>query len=142
MQKPEKILFSTEMTAHGGRDGKVESPDGSFTLSLSVPKEIGGPGGEGSNPEQLFAAGYAACFLSALKLVARQGKVSLPAETAITAKVSLGPVEVGYALVVALTASVPGVDTAVVEKLLAEAHARCPYSNATRGNIEVTLSAG
>src|SRR6218665_4004676 len=99
---PEKILYETTVTAHGGREGKAESADGSFSVNLSVPKGLGGPGGDGTNPEQLFAAGYAACFLGAVKLVARTRKIALPEESSITAKVGIGPVPVGYALAVEL----------------------------------------
>jgi Ohr subfamily peroxiredoxin len=138
--QPEKILYETSMIAHGGRDGRSESPDGTFKIGLSVPKELGGPGGEGSNPEQLFAAGYAACFLGAVKLVGRQRKIALPADVTVTAKVGIGPVPVGYALAVELTVAMPGVDRAVAEEVVAGAHERCPYSNATRGNIDVVLT--
>jgi Ohr subfamily peroxiredoxin len=140
MMTPEKILYETSMIAHGGRDGKAESTDGSFAVSLSVPKGLGGPGGDGTNPEQLFAAGYAACFLGAVKLVARTRKIALPDDVAITAKVGIGPVPVGYALAVELTASMPGMDRALAEDIVAGAHERCPYSNATRGNVDVKLS--
>ena len=108
MMIPEKILYEAEMKATGGRNGRAESGDGRFRVSLTVPKGLGGPGGDGTNPEQLFAAGYAACFLGAFKLVARQRKESLPEETTITAKVGIGPVSVGYALAVELTADVAG----------------------------------
>lgn len=137
---PEKILYETAMTAHGGRDGRAESTDGSFAVSLSVPKGLGGPGGDGTNPEQLFAAGYAACFLGAVKLVARTRKITLPDDVSITAKVGIGPVPSGYALAVELTASLRGIDRAVAEDIVAGAHQRCPYSNATRGNVDVKLS--
>lgn len=138
---PERILYQAEVKATGGRDGKAQSADGRFAVELSVPKELGGPGGDGTNPEQLFATGYAACFLGALKLVARQRKVTLPDDTSITAKVGIGPVAVGYALAVELAAALPGIDHAVAEELLAAAHERCPYSNATRGNVDVKLRA-
>lgn len=137
---PEKILYEATVTAHGGREGKAESADGSFSVNLSVPKGLGGPGGEGTNPEQLFAAGYAACFLGAVKLVARTRKIALPDESSITAKVGIGPVPVGYALAVELVASLPGVERAVAEEIVAGAHERCPYSNATRGNVDVKLT--
>jgi len=137
---PEKILYETAVTAHGGREGKARSADGSFSVDLSVPKGLGGPGGEGTNPEQLFAAGYAACFLGAVKLVARNRKVSLPEDTSITAKVGIGPVPVGYALAVELVASLPGIERTVTEEIVAGAHERCPYSNATRGNVDVKLT--
>jgi Ohr subfamily peroxiredoxin len=116
------------------------SADGVFAVSLSVPKALGGPGGEGTNPEQLFAAGYAACFLGAVKLVARTRKVVPSAEPSVTAKVAIGPVAVGYALAVELKVSLPGVETSIAEGIVAGAHERCPYSNATRGNIDVTLT--
>lgn len=138
MMVPEKILYAAEMTAVGGRDGRAESPEG-FTLALSVPKALGGPGGEGTNPEQLFAAGYAACFLGAVKLVARQRKLALEEETTVTARVGIGPVAVGYALAVELRVALPGLARPVAEEVLAGAHERCPYSNATRGNVDVKL---
>ncbi|NKJ08061.1 MULTISPECIES: organic hydroperoxide resistance protein [unclassified Rhizobium] len=137
---PEKILYETAVTAFGGRDGKAQSADGSFVVGLSVPKGLGGPGGEGTNPEQLFAAGYAACFLGAVKLVARTRKIALADDASVTAKVGIGPVSVGYALAVELTASLPGIDRALAEEIVAGAHERCPYSNATRGNVDVVLT--
>ena len=140
MMTPEKILYETEVTATGGRDGKAASVDGLLSVSLSVPKSLGGPGGEGTNPEQLFAAGYAACYLGAVKLVARTRKVVPSAEPTVTAKVAMGPVPVGYALAVELKVSLPGVEKSVAEGVVAGAHERCPYSNATRGNIEVKLT--
>jgi Ohr subfamily peroxiredoxin len=141
MMKPDKILYEAEVKATGGREGRAESTDGKFAVSLTIPKGLGGPGGDGTNPEQLFAAGYAACFLGAFKLVARQRKIALPEDTTITARVGIGPVTMGYGLAVELTAQVPGFERPQVEELLAAAHERCPYSNATRGNIEVTLTA-
>src|SRR5215216_6074542 len=134
MLQPDKILYEAEVTATGGRDGKAASDDGLLSVALSLPKSLGGPGGEGTNPEQLFAAGYAACFLGAVKLVARTIKIALPDDVTITAKVGIGPVPVGYALAVELVASLPGLDRAVAEEIVAGAHERCPYSNATRGN--------
>ncbi|WP_128970911.1 Ohr family peroxiredoxin [Bradyrhizobium tropiciagri] len=140
MMRPEKILYETEVTATGGRDGKAASADGLLSVLLSVPKSLGGPGGEGTNPEQLFAAGYAACFLGAVKLVARTEKIAPSAEPSVIAKVAMGPVPVGYALAVELKVSLPGVEKAVAEEIVAGAHERCPYSNATRGNIDVKLT--
>ena len=137
---PDKILFAAEMTATGGREGSASSPDGSFALTLSLPKELGGPGGDGTNPEQLFAAGYAACFLGAVKLVGRTRKVSLSDDTTVTAKVGMGPIPTGYALTVELQVSLPGVERALAQEIVAGAHQRCPYSNATRGNIDVVLT--
>lgn len=136
---PDKILYETEVTATGGRDGKAASNDGLLAVSLALPKALGGGGG-GTNPEQLFAAGYAACFLGAVKLVARQKKVALTDDASITAKVGMGPVAVGYALTVELKASLPGVDKALAEEIVHGAHERCPYSNATRGNVPVVLT--
>ncbi len=139
MMRPEKILYETEVTATGGRDGTAASADGLLSVSLSLPTSLGGPGGNGTNPEQLFAAGYAACFLGAVKLVARTRKVTPSAEPSVTAKVAMGPVVVGYALAVELKVGLPGVEKSVAEEIVAGAHERCPYSNATRGNIEVKL---
>lgn len=140
MMKPEKILYETEVTATGGRDGRAASVDGLLSVSLSLPKSLGGPGGEGTNPEQLFAAGYAACFLGAVKLVARTRKVVPSAEPSVTAKVAMGPVSVGYALAVELKVDLPGVEKSAAEAIVNGAHERCPYSNATRGNIDVRLT--
>jgi osmotically inducible protein OsmC len=133
-----KPLYSITATASGGRDGKVESPR--LQLSLHTPKELGGPGGDGTNPEQLFAAGYGACFLSALKLVARMQKTPVD-DAAITAEVTLGKTDAGgYGLAVKLRGRLPGLPREAAEKLMAAAHQVCPYSNATRGNIAVELS--
>ncbi|QOZ52495.1 organic hydroperoxide resistance protein [Bradyrhizobium sp. CCBAU 53338] len=138
--KPEKILYETQATATGGRDGKVENAQNNFALTLALPKELGGPGGSGTNPEQLFAAGYAACFLGAVKLVARQSRLSISDDVSVTAKVGIGPIPVGYALSVELQVSLPNIDRAFARDIVAQAHQRCPYSNATRGNIDVILT--
>ena len=137
-----KILYSTSSTATGGREGSAKSEDGLLDVKLVTPKELGGAGGDGTNPEQLFAAGYAACFLSALKLVASQDKVALTDPT-ITAKVGIGPNDngVGFALKVDLIADLKDLDAATAQALLEKAHQVCPYSNATRNNIEVSVSA-
>jgi lipoyl-dependent peroxiredoxin len=140
MMRPEKILYEAEVTATGGRDGKASSTDGLLAVSLSVPKSMGGPGGKGTNPEQLFAAGYAACFLGAVKLVTRTRKITPSAEPTVTAKVGMGPVAIGYALTVELKVELPGLEKSVAEEIVAGAHERCPYSNATRGNIDVKLT--
>jgi len=137
---PDKILYEATMTATGGRDGTAKSPDGTLSLTLSVPKELGGPGGNGTNPEQLFAAGYAACFLGAIKLVCRQRKLDPGADVTVTATVGIGPVPTGYGLAVALAVTLPGIARALGEEIIAEAHRRCPYSNATRGNVDVALT--
>lgn len=137
-----KVLYTAEAVAVGeGRQGEVRSSDGVIDEQLSVPKELGGPGGDSTNPEQLFAAGYAACFHSALKVVARTAEVEL-GQTEVTAKVGIGSNDDGgFQLAVELLAHVPGVEQAVADDLVAKAHQVCPYSNATRGNIDVALTA-
>lgn len=135
-----KALYTAEATAVGGREGHVRSEDGLLDVDLEVPVELGGPGG-GTNPEELFAAGYAACFQSALGVVARRSKVSVDGST-VHAKVTLGTIEGGsFGLSVALGVHIPDVDAAMTRTLIEGAHKVCPYSNATRGNIEVSLSA-
>ena len=133
------VLYTAEATAWGGREGRAASSDGHLELQLVVPKELGGPGGAGTNPEQLFAAGYAGCFHSALKLIARKAGVDV-SESAVTARVGIGVAEGGgFGLAVELTAELPDVPTEQAHELLAKAHAVCPYSNATRGNVDVEL---
>jgi lipoyl-dependent peroxiredoxin len=134
----EKRLYTATATATGGRDGRVKTDDGTLDLSLVMPPALGGSGAAGTNPEQLFAAGYAACFGSALALVARKQKVAT-GPVAITAKVTLGSVGAGFGLAVELVADLPEVSREQAEALLAAAHQVCPYSNATRGNIAVDL---
>jgi Ohr subfamily peroxiredoxin len=135
-----KVLYTAAAIAVGGREGHVKSSDGVLDLDVRTPKELGGGGGAYTNPEQLFAAGYAACFDSALNLVIRMGKIEA-GETTVTANVSLGKTDAGsYTLAVELHAKIPGVDQATAEGLIAKAHEVCPYSNATRGNIAVTLT--
>jgi Ohr subfamily peroxiredoxin len=135
------ILYTTEATATGGRDGSSQTKDGSFKVKLSVPKELGGPGGEGNNPEQLFAAGYAACFLGAVKYVAGKSNIAVPQDSTVTAKVGIGPRDdgAGFGLDVALDIDLPGMDRAQAEELVQQAHIVCPYSHATRGNLDVRL---
>ena len=135
----EKVLYTARATANGGRDGKVATDDGKLDVLVVPPAEMGGSG-NGTNPEQLFAAGYAACFHSALKVVARKARLDVEGST-VTAEVGIGPINggAGYGLEVALVVSLPGLDTAVAEDLVAKAHQVCPYSNATRGNIKVDL---
>jgi len=135
----EKVLYTAQATATGGREGRAVSSDGVLDLQLSTPRELGGAGGAGTNPEQLFAAGYSACFLGALKFVAGQNKVALPADTRITGRVGIGAIPTGFGIEVELTIAVPGLPREQVEALVAKAHIVCPYSNATRGNIDVTL---
>jgi lipoyl-dependent peroxiredoxin len=134
------VLYTAEATAWGGREGRSASPDGNVDVQLVVPKELGGPGGAGTNPEQLFAAGYAGCFHSALKLVARSKKLDVSG-SAVTVRVGLGSNDRGgFGLEVEIEAELPDLDRAEARALLEAAHEVCPYSNATRGNVEVTLS--
>ena len=135
------VLYTTAATATGGRDGEAATKDGSFKVKLSTPKELGGAGGPGNNPEQLFASGYSACFIGAMKFVASQTKTPVPADTSVTATVGIGPrSEGGFGLTVALAVSLPGMAKDVAQKLVNDAHQVCPYSNATRNNIDVKLS--
>ena len=134
-----KILYTAEVTVHGGREGEAQSSDGHLNVHLSLPKELGGEGDQGTNAEQLFAAGYAACFQSALMQVARRQHMDAGPST-ITAKVGIGPTgRGGFGLEVELHVSIPDVDKATSEKLVELADQVCPYSNATRGNIPVKL---
>lgn len=136
-----QVLYSTKATAAGGRDGQARSEDGRLEVGLSTPQELGGAGGAGTNPEQLFAAGYAACFLGALKLVAQRQKVKIPAETAITATVGIGPrSEGGFGITADLEISLPGIAREEAQRLVEAAHQTCPYSNATRNNVAVGLT--
>jgi osmotically inducible protein OsmC len=135
---PVDVKYTTQATATGGRDGRAKTADGSFDVKLVTPKELGGAGGEGNNPEQLLAAGYSACFLGALKAVAGKEKAAIPADSTVTATVGIGPrSEGGFGLEVALRVALPGIDRAEAERLVEKAHQVCPYSNATRGNINV-----
>jgi Ohr subfamily peroxiredoxin len=136
------VLYRTEATATGGRTGRAATADGAFAVALVTPKELGGPGGAGNNPEQLFAAGYAACFLGALKFVAGQRKVRIAEDSTVTAAVGIGKRDdgQGFGLDVALTIALPGVDATVARELVDQAHIVCPYSHATRGGLDVRLS--
>lgn len=136
-----KVLYTTKATATGGRDGKAESDDGLLSVALAAPKELGGQGGA-TNPEQLFAAGYSACFIGALKFVGNRDKIAVPKDVSVTAKVAIGARDdgEGFGLSVDFTVSLPGLDKAAAEDLVARAHKVCPYSHATRGNIPVTTS--
>jgi len=136
--KIEKVVYQAHATATGGRDGSAKSSDGLLDVKLAVPKEMGGAGG-GVNPEQMFAAGYSACFLGALKFVAGMQKVAVPADAKIDATVGIGAIPQGFGIELQMTIHLPGVDRAVAQALVDKAHEVCPYSNATRGNIEVTL---
>ncbi|MBB4862374.1 Ohr subfamily peroxiredoxin [Pseudomonas nitritireducens] len=135
-----KALYTATATATGGRDGRAISSDGILDVKLSTPRELGGAGGEATNPEQLFAAGYSACFIGAIKFVASQSKKQIPADASITGKVGIGQIPGGFGLEVELNINLPGLDQAEAEELVAKAHQVCPYSNATRGNIEVRLN--
>jgi lipoyl-dependent peroxiredoxin len=138
---PVDVKYSTQATANGGRDGRSRTADGTLDVTLATPKELGGAGGPGNNPEQLFAAGYAACFLGAMKFVAAQDRRKVPDEATVTATVGIGPrSEGGFGITVALAISLPGWEKAVAEALVAKAHQVCPYSNATRGNLDVGLT--
>jgi osmotically inducible protein OsmC len=139
MNKLEKIVYRAEATSTGGRDGRSVSSDNRIDIKLAVPKEMGG-NGDGTNPEQLFAAGYSACFLGAMKFVAGQQKITLPADSKITGKIGIGPIPQGFGIEAELLISLPGMDRAAAQGLIEKAHQVCPYSNATRGNIEVKLS--
>ena len=138
--KIEKILYTAHATSMGGREGSSKTSDGVLDVKLTTPKQLGGNGATGTNPEQLFAAGYSACFLGALKHVAAAQKISLPADTSIDAEVGIGPIPAGFGIQVAMKVSLPGMERAAAEKLVQAAHGVCPYSNATRGNIDVDLT--
>lgn len=138
----EKIVYTAHATATGGRDGIAKTDDGKLDVKLDPPRVMGG-GGTGTNPEQLFAAGYAACFIGAMKFVAGTQKIQLPADTSIDSSVSFGPLAngaKGFGVGVDMVIHVPGMDKAAAEKLVHDAHEVCPYSNATRNNIDVKLS--
>jgi osmotically inducible protein OsmC len=137
---PVNVIYKTNATATGGRDGTARSDDGSVDVKLIVPKEMGGPGGVGVNPEKLFAAGYSACFLGALKAVSGKEGVKVPADATVTATIGFGPrSEGGYGITADLAISLPGVDREAGNRLMHAAHSVCPYSNATRGNVDVGL---
>ena len=137
---PVDVIYKTSATATGGRDGSARSDDGSVDVKLVVPKEMGGQGGAGANPEKLFAAGYSACFLGALKAVSAKEGVKVPADATVSAEIGFGPrSEGGYGITADLTVTMPGVERAEAERLVQAAHAVCPYSNATRNNLDVGL---
>lgn len=139
----DQALYTARATSTGGRTGTTESSDGKIKLQLSTPKALGGDDGPGTNPEQLFASGYSACFIGAMKAVAARQKITLPAEVSITSEVGIGPMtgKAGaFNIEVAMTVSVPGMDRAAAEALVKAAHEVCPYSNATRGNVAVRFS--
>ncbi|WP_137167928.1 organic hydroperoxide resistance protein [Salinimonas lutimaris] len=139
MHKLEQVIYTGTATATGGRDGTAKSSDDRLQVNLSVPKALGGDDGQGTNPEQMFAAGYSACFIGALKHVAGTQKITLGSDISVTAEVSIGPIEKGFAIAAKLTVDLADMEQQQAESLVAQAHEVCPYSNATRGNIEVTL---
>ena len=139
MHTLQQTIYTGVATANGGREGSAHSDDNKLNLKLSTPAELGGAGGEGTNPEQLFAAGYSACFIGALKHVAAVEKVSLGENIAVTGEVAIGPIEVGFAIAVKLTVALSDVEKTLAQNLVEKAHQVCPYSNATRGNIEVSI---
>jgi len=140
MASPEKVLYTAHATATGGREGRAVSSDSALDVKLSTPRELGGAGGDGTNPEQLFAAGYSACFIGAMKAVAAQDKLKLPGEISIDGSVGIGQIPGGFGIAVELKIAVPGMEPAELQALVDKAHQVCPYSNATRGNIDVTLT--
>lgn len=135
----EKVVYRAHAKATGGRDGRAVSSDNVLDVKLAVPREMGGAGG-GTNPEQLFAAGYSACFLGAMKFVANRDKLSIPADVSVDGAVGIGPLPTGFGIEVELKISLPGLARDQAEELVQRAHIVCPYSNATRGNIDVTLT--
>ena len=140
-----KILYTAQATSTGGRTGHSKTADGSLDIDLVTPKELGGqgnpPGGKGTNPEQLFACGYSACFLGAMKYVAGQEKLKISDSTTVTATVGIGPRDdgKGFGIDVELAVNIPGLDRASAESLVQKAHVVCPYSHATKGNVDVRL---
>lgn len=136
----EKVLYTASAEATGGRDGRAVSSDGALDVALTTPRELGGAGGEGTNPEQLFAAGYSACFIGAMKVVAGKAKLPMPQDASVEGLVGIGPSNGGFGIQVELRISLPGMDNDQANQLIEQAHQVCPYSNATRGNIDVTLT--
>jgi osmotically inducible protein OsmC len=136
----EKVLYRARAHVTGGRDGRAVVPESELDFKLITPKELGGAGGDGANPEQLFAAGYSACFLGAMKAVAAREKLAIPSDVAIDGSVGIGVIPGGFGIEVELKISLPGMNRAAAQELIDKAHKVCPYSNATRNNIDVTLS--
>lgn len=136
----DEVLYRASAEATGGRDGHAVSSDGVLDVKLTTPKAMGGEGGKGTNPEQLFAAGYSACFIGAMKFVAGRDKLPMPEDAAIEGEVGIGQIPNGFGIEVELKISLPGMDDSQAEKLIDAAHQVCPYSNATRGNIDVKLT--
>lgn len=136
----ENVLYRAHALATGGRDGRASTDDGRLDVGLATPRELGGAGGEGTNPEQLFAAGYSACFLGAMKFVAARDKLRIPADVSVQGSVGIGAIPNGFGIEVELKISLPGMDRDEAQTLIDRAHIVCPYSNATRGNIDVRLT--
>lgn len=136
----EKVIYTAKAKATGGREGRAISSDGVLDVKLGLPKEMGGAGGEVTNPEQLFAAGYSACFLGAMKFVSGRDKIAIAKDAFIEAEVGIGPLPTGFGIEVKLNIHLEGMDAAEAKKLVDAAHIVCPYSNATRGNVDVTLN--
>ena len=136
----DKVIYTATATATGGRTGTAQSSDGALQVDLSTPRELGGAGGAGTNPEQMFAAGYSACFIGAMRAVSAGMKIKVPDDVSITTEVGIGAIPAGYNIQVAMRITLPGFERAAAEALVAAAHKVCPYSNATRGNIDVTLT--
>ncbi|MBA6418668.1 organic hydroperoxide resistance protein [Pseudomonas neustonica] len=136
----ENVVYRAYAEATGGRDGRAISSDGVLDVELSTPKELGGAGGQGTNPEQLFAAGYSACYIGAMKFVAGRDKLAMPADASVEGVVGIGQIPNGFGIEVELRISLPGMDDEQASQLIERAHQVCPYSNATRGNIDVTLT--
>jgi len=139
MASLDKVLYTAAAKSTGGREGRSETSDGRLSVALSTPKGLGGNDGPGTNPEQLFAAGYSACFIGALKVVAMKEKAKLPDDLSVDAKVHIGPTGAAFGIAAELLVNLPGMDAALAQSLVEKAHQVCPYSNATRGNISVDL---
>ncbi|MGU7784568.1 organic hydroperoxide resistance protein [Burkholderia sp. PU8-34] len=136
----ENVLYRAHAKATGGRDGRAVVPESNLDLKLTTPRELGGAGGAGANPEQLFAAGYSACFIGAMKFVAARDKIAIPADASVEGSVGIGAIPNGFGIEVELKISLSGLDRETAQTLVDRAHIVCPYSNATRGNIDVTLT--
>jgi Ohr subfamily peroxiredoxin len=136
----EKVMYSAHAKATGGRDGRAVVAESKLDVKLTTPRELGGAGGEGANPEQLFAAGYSACFLGAMKFVAASEKIAIPPDVSVEGSVGIGPIPNGFGIEVELRISLPGMARDAAQSLIEKAHVVCPYSNATRNNIDVTLT--
>ncbi|MFM0295771.1 organic hydroperoxide resistance protein [Paraburkholderia sp. RL17-383-BIF-A] len=140
MTKIDNVLYRAHAKATGGRDGRAVVPEGNLDLKLTTPKQLGGAGGEGTNPEQLFAAGYSACFVGAMKFVAARERIAIPADVSVEGSVGIGAIPNGFGIEVELKISLPGMAQDAAQALVDKAHIVCPYSNATRNNIAVTLT--